>query len=47
MPTPTGPDCQNLSPAIRHPHKKPDNGEPAEHRTAHNKVIRGVRAPGR
>ena len=30
--------------AIRHPHKKPKNGEPTERQTAHHKVIRGVRA---
>lgn len=33
---------QNLSPAIRHPHKKPKDGELTEAQTTYNKVIRGV-----
>jgi hypothetical protein len=32
----------NLSPAIRHPHKKPKGGELTEAQTTYNKVIRGV-----
>jgi hypothetical protein len=37
---------QNLSAAIRHPHKKPKNGELTERQDAYNKIIRGVRAAG-
>jgi hypothetical protein len=32
----------NLSPAIRHPFKKPKGGELTEAQTTYNKVIRGV-----
>ncbi len=46
MPTLTDLGYQNLSPAIRHPHKKPKNGELTEEQDAYNKVIRGVRAAG-
>ena len=46
MPTLTDLGYQNLSPAIRHPHKKPKNGELTEQQDAYNKVIRGVRAAG-
>ena len=43
-PTLTDLGYQNLSPAIRHPHKKPKNGELTEDQDTYNKVIRGVRA---
>lgn len=33
---------ENLSPAIRHPHKKPKGGELTDAQTTYNKVIRGV-----
>lgn len=46
MPTLTDLGYQNLSPAIRHPHKKPKNGELTEEQDTYNKVIRGVRAAG-
>lgn len=46
MPTLTDLGYLNLSPAIRHPHKKPKNGELTEEQDAYNKVIRGVRATG-
>ena len=42
MPTLTDLGYQNLSPAIRHPHKKPAGGELNEIQTVYNKVIRGV-----
>jgi len=42
MPTLTDLGYQNLSPAIRHPHKKPKGGELTESQTTYNKVIRGV-----
>lgn len=42
MPTLTDLGYQNLSPAIRHPHKKPKDGELTEAQTTYNKVIRGV-----
>jgi DDE superfamily endonuclease len=32
----------NLSPAIRHPYKKPKGGEPTAAQSTYNKVIRGV-----
>lgn len=36
----------NLSPAIRHPHKKPKGGELTDAQTTYNKVIRGVHGIG-
>lgn len=42
IPTLTDLGYQNLSPAIRHPHKKPKGGELTEAQTTYNKVIRGV-----
>jgi DDE superfamily endonuclease len=42
IPTLTDLGYQNLSPAIRHPHKKPKDGELTEAQTTYNKVIRGV-----
>ncbi|HEV2636325.1 MAG TPA: transposase family protein [Actinocrinis sp.] len=36
----------NLSPAIRHPHKKPKGGELTEEQKAYNAVIRGVHGIG-
>jgi hypothetical protein len=42
MPTLTDLGYLNLSPAIRHPHKKPKGGELTEAQTTYNKVIRGV-----
>jgi hypothetical protein len=46
MPTLTDLGYQNLSTAIRHPHKKPKGGELTEEQTTYNKAIRGVRAVG-
>lgn len=46
LPTLTDLGYQNLSPAIRHPHKKPKNAELTEEQQTYNKVIRAVRAPG-
>jgi hypothetical protein len=42
MPTLTDPGYIGLSPAIRHPHKKPKGAEPAGTQTTHNKAIHGV-----
>jgi hypothetical protein len=42
IPTLTDLGYQNLSPAIRHPHKKPKGGELTETQTTYNKVLRGV-----
>ena len=42
VPTLTDLGYQNLSPAIRHPHKKPKGGELTEAQTTYNHVIRGV-----
>jgi len=42
MPTLTDLGYQNLSPAIRHPHKKPKGGQLTEEQTTYNTVIRGV-----
>jgi hypothetical protein len=42
MPTLTDLGYLNLSPAIRHPFKKPKGGELTEAQTTYNKVIRGV-----
>lgn len=42
MPTLTDLGYMNLSPAIRHPHKKPKGGELTEAQNTYNKVIRGV-----
>jgi hypothetical protein len=42
MPTLTDLGYISLSPAIRHPHKKPKGGELTERQRAYNKVIRGV-----
>jgi hypothetical protein len=44
IPTLTDLGYQNLSPAIRHPHKKPKGGQLAEAQTTYNKAIRGVHA---
>lgn len=42
MPTLTDLGYINLSPAIRHPHKKPKGGALTEAQTAYNTLIRGV-----
>lgn len=42
VPTLTDLGYQNLSPAIRHPHKKPKGGELTEAQTTYNHAIRGV-----
>jgi hypothetical protein len=42
MPTLTDLGYLNLSPALRHPFKKPKGGELTEAQTTYNKVIRGV-----
>ena len=46
IPTLTDLGYIGLSPAIRHPHKKPKGGELTEAQTAYNKIIRGVRGIG-
>jgi len=45
IPTLTDLGYQNLSPAIRHPHKKPRGGQLTEAQTTYNKAIRGVHGP--
>lgn len=42
IPTPTDLGYENLSPAIRHSHKRPKGGELTGGQTTYNKVIRGV-----
>lgn len=42
MPNLTGLGYISLTPAIRHPHKKPKGAELTETQTTYNKVIRGV-----
>jgi DDE superfamily endonuclease len=46
IPTLTDLGYLNMSPAIRHPYKKPQGGELTEAQTAYNKVIRAVRGLG-
>lgn len=46
MPTLTDLGYLNLSPAIRHPYKKPKGGELTEDQRAYNAVIRGVHGIG-
>jgi DDE superfamily endonuclease len=45
MPTLTDLGYISLSPAIRHPHKKPKGAELTETQTIYNKLIRGVHGP--
>lgn len=46
IPTLTDLGYLDLSPAIRHPRKKPNGGELTEAQTTYNKVIRGVHGIG-
>ena len=46
IPTLTDLGYIGLSPAIRHPHKKPKGGELTEAQTTYNTIIRGVRGIG-
>ncbi|HET9169300.1 MAG TPA: transposase family protein [Actinospica sp.] len=46
VPTLTDLGYLNLSPAIRHPFKRPEGGELTESQTTYNKVIRGVHGVG-
>jgi DDE superfamily endonuclease len=46
IPTLTDLGYVSVSPAIRHPHKKPKGGELTEAQTTYNKVIRGVHGIG-
>ena len=46
IPTLTDLGYVSLSPAIRHPHKKPNGGELTAAQTTYNKVIRGVHGIG-
>ncbi len=46
MPTLTDLGHLNLSPAIRHPYKKPKGGELTEDQNAYNSVIRAVHGVG-
>jgi DDE superfamily endonuclease len=42
MPTLTDLGYENLSPAIRHPVKKPKGGALTDEQTAYNRILRGV-----